>query len=372
MKRARLPGLRQAEYRVKEQAMTVEGWTRFKTQEAADSFRHEHYLFVYTAALELTGSPEEAHRLAAQVFDNVRNRFSDVPLSKNCDHFLAAQVNLLYAKGLQKSGRNPRRETHSRFGAGSVPATEPARAENISDEAAESYALPTEEPPASLNPLSQPSAESTFVVDSASGEGKNNPAVYITISVGTGMPAASSVPPAVAAPVEQEAVPRGTWAPSQTMSAAQPSGAFSTVTVAQPPVPVAPIQPVQPPTSVAEASAVQTNDRKMPYPSATRIEQTQPARPEPVQNIQTVRMEAAPPPPERVIYDPKDTEFWAPTADAVEKMVAEPPPDPELDMEGSEEKHSVFLTLLNGLLMLGVVGIIIYLLVRLNGTYKFF
>ncbi len=352
--------------------MTVEGWTRFKTQEAADSFRHEHYLFVYTAALELTGSPEEAHRLAAQVFTNVRNRFSDVPLSKNCDHFLAAQVNLLYAKGLQKSGRKSQREDRNRFGTAVAPAADPAEVVNIPDEAAESYPLPTEEPAASSNPPPQPSAESTFVVDTASGEGKNNPAVYITISVGTGTPAVSSVPQTVAAPAEQEAAPRGTWAPPQTMTAAQPSGTYSTVSVAKPPVPVAPIPPERPPAPIAEASAVQTNARNMPPPSAMQIEQPQAARPEPVQNIQTVRKEAAPPPPERVVYNPKDTEFWAPTADAVEKMVAEPPPDPELDMEGSEEKHSVFLTLLNGLLMLGVVGIIIYLLVRLNGTYKFF
>ena len=53
-------------------------------------------------------------------------------------------------------------------------------------------------------------------------------------------------------------------------------------------------------------------------------------------------------------------------------MVAEPLPGPEADLEGSEEKHSAFLTILNGLLTIGVVGLIIYLLVRLNGTYKFF
>ncbi len=78
--------------------MTGNGLIHIDTPEALERFRKEHYLFVYSTALELTNSPNEAHRIAAQVFTNIGEHSHNRTLSKNCDMFLAAQVNLVFAQ----------------------------------------------------------------------------------------------------------------------------------------------------------------------------------------------------------------------------------------------------------------------------------
>lgn len=78
--------------------MNGDGLIHIDTPEALERFRKEHYLFVYSTALELTNSPNEAHRIAAQVFSNIGEHSHNRTLSKNCDMYLAAQVNLLFAQ----------------------------------------------------------------------------------------------------------------------------------------------------------------------------------------------------------------------------------------------------------------------------------
>ena len=78
--------------------MMAQADVTLNTQEALDSFRSEHYLYVYTAALELTASPAQAQQLTAQVFQNAARRFANHPVPSNCDMYLAAQVHLVYAQ----------------------------------------------------------------------------------------------------------------------------------------------------------------------------------------------------------------------------------------------------------------------------------
>ena len=63
-----------------------------------DAFRREHYLYVYTAALELTASPAQANAIASRVFENAAKRFASMPVPENCDMYLSAQVHLIYAQ----------------------------------------------------------------------------------------------------------------------------------------------------------------------------------------------------------------------------------------------------------------------------------
>ena len=64
--------------------MTIQTSKLLDTQVALDAFRREHYLKVYSAALELTASPAEAHAIATQVFENAARR---LPAGLGADTF---------------------------------------------------------------------------------------------------------------------------------------------------------------------------------------------------------------------------------------------------------------------------------------------
>ncbi|NLI22841.1 MAG: hypothetical protein GX418_15005 [Clostridiales bacterium] len=87
--------------------MQANGWLKLDTPLALETFRRERYLTVYSKALELTHSPEEAHSLAAQVFDQLALRLEHMPISENCEMYLSAQVYLLYAQQHQTPGHIP-------------------------------------------------------------------------------------------------------------------------------------------------------------------------------------------------------------------------------------------------------------------------
>lgn len=409
--------------------MVPEGWILLDTPEALDQFRRDHYLYVYTTALELTGSPAEAHRLAAQVFLNIARRYANKAISSNCDMYLAAQVNLLYAQGHSQispddaaaapaaprasdTGTTARpqqspTEVADRNGnnVASLPTQVPSMDETDVSEgmtahsvtgSAHEKAAEVESASAPYSPVSTASV-STFA-DTPSVSTQATSRVYVEpklSSMPTKTPIAVAVDAAVqipaetaseAMPVVQEpqayAPPSASAVQSYTvpMAAASPAMA-ATPTPAQTTVTI--VVSTNPANSAVPVGGVPVMYAMAPesYPAAV---QPTPTTVSPSTKSASGDTSLSPPIPAKpeeaaspssgvteVIYNPANTEFWSPDSEG--KPVAsasatptEPEPSSIWEEEEPQDKPSMFLSIVNSVLTLAGIASFVYLLYRIN------
>lgn len=408
--------------------MVPEGWILLDTPQALDQFRRDHYLNVYTTALELTGSPAEAHRMAAQVFLNVARRYANKAISRNCDMYLAAQVNLQYAQGQGQASLTdtvsitPESSAVSSVGQVRQPATDTAETTGF-----DSTASMATKPSVSGTKMSEGTVDF-----SDSGLAR----------VGTAEVASSSAPLQFAATniistagdVVSASTPGMPHAPIAAASAAMahvasiPVGGNGAMATVAPPIqaygsPAAPTMqvfstPATPmaatnPALAATAVPAQTmvtilvssSPATMPVSigSIPSIYATAPAQyPVSMQPAITATdtspaIETSKTPPlalhtntakageavspssntPEVIYNPADTEYWSPDSEG--KSVAsdsvpatEPEPYSMWEEEEPLDKPSMFLSIVNSLLTLAGIASFVYLLYRINLILKLF
>lgn len=355
--------------------MLPKGWIRLDSQEALDAFRREHYLRVYTAALELTNSPAQAHELATLVFAHVAQRFASKPIAKDCDLYLTAQVNLLFAQGA----------LNAPFHAEAVPgATTAVGAASPPSPDSQSQGAQPQPSPASpdANPMravtsAMPSLSVPTAPTAPQSPSGAPMAVYSSfppLSQATSPPSAPTAQAAPQAPpFYQTTVPSQATQPVQA-AVSQPVEAFRPVT----PLQVAPFAPSgsdpqspPPAQTVAPLQAVVISQAAAPTQAEVISQETAPPQAAPAAADDKAPKAA---PVFEAVYNPQDTDFWVPEGVSFEvnEPTAEEPPAQTLWDEEENEKPSVFLSILNGVLTLGGIGSAVYLLLQLNLFPRFF
>ena len=334
--------------------MLLKGWIRLNSQEALDLFRREHYLHVYTVALELTHSPVKAHELASLVFANVAQRFANRPISKDCDLYLTAQVNLLYAQGaLQAPFYTP--ETPDAAAPVKDAPARPAPAAPDADTAAAGIPnafRPSAAPQAAASaaPVPMPSATGASPAPAASMPKESGAGSQPTAT------AAFSTPIGFDPLVGNAAVPTPEtfgFPPAASAAAAPylpPEGSLGTpaVTTVGEPIPTLTTSAVsaQPASALTASAATAAPDAAAVAAPAAAVRESASVY--------------------EAIYNPDDTEFWTPTGEARSTAPIEEVPEQTAWDDENEDRPSVFLSILNGVLTLGGLASAVYLLLQLN------
>ena len=247
--------------------MEPENWMMLNTPEELDSFRRQHYLHVYTTALELTNSPTEAHALTEQVFANTSRRFANKAIPANCDMYLAAQVNLLFAQRSYRpaaavGGRVANRVRSAAYSTGVSSAQSPVIG-----------SIPVNVSPDRVQPAFSPAANSYWNgLDAASGA-YSQPTPAFTESLFTEAVAGSS--PAMWAPTATSASPasaaKTAYGAYETGIPAAQSASFGTASSAATPAYSAVAMPEMPPYSSVPFQTAQPGypDVAMPTSAST-------------------------------------------------------------------------------------------------------
>ena len=375
--------------------MTVQTFSTLDTQMALDLFRSEHYLYVYSTALELTASPSAAQAIAAQVFENAAIRFAHKPVPANCDMYLAAQTHLIYAQQVLPAAEAPQVTPRAAATPQAAPAahTMPgvphrrvrtaAYVNTNKQQQATAFSAPTQ-------PASADAAGAGTHAPPAAAQPAPQPVSYMAQA--TPPQAFPTVQPAPAAQYASagqavataQTVPMVAWMPlgqgisfMQITSAGQAMPVIQAIPVTQVPAYPYGYQPTQaaamPTATVAAAPQVYAAAENPA--AAQEPAQTQPTVPENGSNAadaqppaeETDRRSASPKAGAAcdAIYNQDDTEYWTPDGEVCE-MAA---PEPEISSSWEEEvrdKPSVVLSLINGLLMLLSLASIGFLLFELN------
>ncbi len=428
--------------------MTIQTSKLLDTQVALDAFRREHYLKVYSAALELTASPAEAHAIATQVFENAARRFADKPLPAKCDLYLSAQVHLIYAQQIfppmlgttqpaadstanaqADAAMPPRAAGDPPTGVSSPPAARTAPQPDAGPGSMPSpYIAHHGRPLPTIQQLAQPEAMPFRPDTLATGQyaaAPSAPTAPAAPSIPTAAPvqppadgsavqAAGQVLPVVAQcmpyaypPVQGYAAPFAPYS-MQPMPGAVPMAVYPAATVypmAQPgyayapppyyppnmPMPSAPPYPAAQPTGVYEfpsGAASAAPAMSSPAPASKPSRHARPANSAKQPATQDDDPPTQPDAPHAIQYNPQDTECWTPDSDATPSVIddapqatlpssspgAEPEDQPEDPTwaEDVSDKPSVALSLLNGILAIGGIGAVGFLLYQLGMLPKFF
>jgi len=407
--------------------MVPEGWVLLDTPQALDQFRRDHYLHVYTTALELTGTPAEAHRLAAKVFLNVARRYANQAISQNCDMYLAAQANLQYAQGI---GQAASADTVSATPQGSAsksteplepPASDTVKATGFDPTVSKASMQATikNEPPNGL------ATSSAFVPTEASHFENINPSIPYPSAAASadsiaadGFPTAPNTTPSTQAASSSIVTPSAVSVPAYRTATATdipPSQAYTstippaTQAYTNAEIPLAATVPAFTSTTVpAQAMVtilVSSTPANVPLPAGsvpsiyTASPMSYPLTTQPtnvateVHPTATVEGMAAPAPQtnatpmvdvdphptdaSEVNYNPADTEYWSPdrdgkpaTSNANPASVIDPDSHSLWEEEEPLDKPSMFLSLVNGLLTLAGIASFVYLLYRINLILK--
>lgn len=414
--------------------MSREGWIRLDTPEAMELFRREHYLFVYTMALDLIGSPLEANRLAEQVLQNTTRRFANRVISQNCDMYLAAQVNLLYsqrypnaaesapAPALRETapmGTDAAGQTAAVPEAQSMPRRMPAMAEMPEPRVSAPLQAKAETAPAWTSGPEAEAKPETPATEGTKPENKSADPLYASENASEVREIIPEIRPAetpqavagvVATPtvVPEErvaAIPAPVTTPAAGTAVPEPPAAVAQVNVPAPPIiakpaavpPAAVTVPVNPPVAPGVAVPITTMpaqpgtaytilvspavDGSNGMPSVTISAQSGTQSSEtPAAPVKEVTAERALEPEDySTVFNPVDTEEWTPDGaekarPAARKKALVPPPVTKSywEEEYEEDKPSIFLTILNGLLTVGSVASIVYLLYQLDVLPKIF
>ena len=350
--------------------MTVQTHTMLDSQMALDLFRSEHYLYVYSTALELTASPSEAQQIAAQVFENAARRFAHKPLPANCDMYLAAQTHLIYAQQIlpgmelqqapqpmgevtpqpaQRHAEAPRGQAHTAYAATAGFDSAYRAGSNAAPQPAPSYT-----PPAAT-PMPQPDT-------AAPGTPQPAPA-YPQAMPAQAFSAAQATPATVAA----QPMPMIAWMPlgqgisfMQVGTAGQAVPVMQAVPITQVASPAVQAATAQPQVAAAPPTNADSPAPEPVTPPAAEEQPATPATPEPPAG------DKAGPAVCDALYNQDDTEYWTPDGEACEAAAPEPAEiTPSWEAE-DRDKPSVALSLINGLLALLSLASIGFLLFELN------